>query len=1796
MYLAQAKLINSIAFTNNISDIHYDKEVVHGGESSLSFTKVGDVNLQFRADSEAYANLRNGFSFWIYSTVGINGTGTNNLINGNGQKLNNGKGINIPANTWTNIVLTKNDIVQGSGESGCKFLTIQGSTNGTYYIDDIQLLPEANTITLVDGEDSTTQLVYNGYEYSLPTPTGYTREFLGWYDESGKKIANSGLWTFGDITLTARYGDVQEIDFENGVVPSFLTRTSQTESLSVVTLNGNKVLKMQASASGTNHGLNVPLGFLDEYFADPNVAFVAFDVKSETTQHTNFRRSTIRTTGSVGSWGQEPYEADIQADNTQVMGYRPDAFKTFFFSRTDYNNWVSNNKTVEMLISAGNFAAGESLYVDNIRPVTQAQYDAANYGFETGGIRPNGGNLLVYYANTGSAWQYAITAETVAGVKPTFSYFGYTNENVTEGNRALVFTKTAGTTTMRFNNTDVANFKGIANPTGYYAFDLYVSAESDAVITYPNLANADIPGHTPNKGGWMTVYCQNNTNVCVKVTDTTGGTYMLDNFRSVTAEEYQAAQYGFEAGTMGLRLNLLNDANTNSGAAYVYFKGTDYNGVAASLSISEGNGANDVNALSNVRFDSTITHGGDFSLAFDKGNGYLAMGRHVNSQALQDFAYGFSFWIYSTTAIDGVSGSNLYNGVNGKFNNGAGVTIPANTWTQILVMPEDIGNGRFMILQGNWKSTIYIDDFEIVDLEKYTITYNADGGMIDEVTQTVYYGCEYQLKVPTYHREFLGWVDENGDPVPMSGIWEIQGDVVLTATYATPPAHYYKSEAEWEDEGVLYGLTLDKSTHTAGDGVLPSSAEHSVDMSYYKFDGEYGLNDYLVFDFTGNNMPILSFFNNSVTPTIYNHAQNASVKSWIVANGMMVGLGVPFGGYTGAHANRITIIGPNNITYKFDDNGSVALKQTRLSIGSVDSPSPLAMASLNANDQYRVLVGWVESGSNMNLRLIAWNLTQGVEIVNYNQGGVAKADWKGDIALYGHFGMETYVDKVYPIVNGLDEALEMYTPDMLSYKTTWSGNSATLAAGTFTGHVSYPNADVDMSYIAFNGSYGLNDYAVFDFTGSNMPIVSFFNNTITNTIYNNNGTGSTATVKDTSVTGWVWANGLYAADGSIYGGVTGAHASRLALIGKQKVIGYDQNTNGFRTNLGSASDIHPLSIRSLVDVTDTYRMIIGIGKHANASRVYVEMAAINMVTGALVYKNQWEIATAASEDGSIILYGQPGKTTVLDSVFGIEENTTLDALIAKYAKDTDYSDEAPVTLDRYGYSSITDGQWQVDGVNQETNPVDHRESQAAYDTYANAGFNIMLPQSVFGANNSNQWADTSRYMDFAANAGLKVILTDWQLQIISTPVKVTKDGAVASDSTYKPWVLASDLNSDGTGKTQAVQDYLDALALYGISVDTTRFKDRNALDSFVMRELSMYKDHSAFLGVMLGDEPSYHNMYCYGMVYQSIKRVMPECYVQYNLLPLEQNLSTIKYRYPGLKNKSSVTNAEIENAYTTYVTGFLDSMGTDYIQYDDYPFKSAEEGFLFWTETKPYVDNTSLRNIQLIAEIAKERDLDVKVVTQSSLMRSGGSDGAVHIRQITEADARWLNNYLMGFGVKQINYFTYWTKASNSSSGEWFEDGGSFVNRDGSTTAIYDFMKKIMADNTTFAPTIMNFDYNESHVYGSNNDSNLNNDHISWSSSLTDSNYSFKWLTNVTTSKEYTLVTELFDADNYNYMYMIMNTIDTYYGGTQSVTITLDSSIKGFYVYDQNGNRTTHSGNTYTVSLTAGQAIYILPY
>ena len=103
----------------------------------------------------------------------------------------------------------------------------------------------------------------------------------------------------------------------------------------------------------------------------------------------------------------------------------------------------------------------------------------------------------------------------------------------------------------------------------------------------------------------------------------------------------------------------------------------------------------------------------------------------------------------------------------------------------------------------------------------------------------------------------------------------------------------------------------------------------------------------------------------------------------------------------------------------------------------------------------------------------------------------------------------------------------------------------------------------------------------------------------------------------------------------------------------------------------------------------------------------------------------------------------------------------------------------------------------------------------------------------------------------------------------------------------------------------------------------------------------------------------------------------------------------------------------------------------------------------------------------------------------------------IHKREVTEAGAEWLNNILLGFGTKQIAYYTYYTRGeSDLTGGESYVDGESFVDYNGNPTDLYYTMQEIMANNQKFAPTILQFEYQGSRYYKGST-ANSNNNHVS---------------------------------------------------------------------------------------------------
>ena len=486
-------------------------------------------------------------------------------------------------------------------------------------------------------------------------------------------------------------------------------------------------------------------------------------------------------------------------------------------------------------------------------------------------------------------------------------------------------------------------------------------------------------------------------------------------------------------------------------------------------------------------------------------------------------------------------------------------------------------------------------------------------------------------------------------------------------------------------------------------------------------------------------------------------------------------------------------------------------------------------------------------------------------------------------------------------------------------------------------------------------------------------------------------------------------------------------------------------------------------------------------------------------------------------------------------------------------------------FDFYGYSALIDG-WNIDGV-QYTPKEDYLTVERIKE-YKDAGMTIYFPQSAAAVSESVakdfENSAAKKALDYSLEAGIdKVILNDYRIQSLTKAnfgSEAQIRGMVADGSIY---------NHEN----------------YGLIGEGKKFESEEALDEFVEDCLSLYIDHEAFYGIMLGDEPFFYHSKSYGEMFRSIKRVSEklgkDVYIQYNLNPIgiADGEETRSWRCPPLEDTEGMSETEkMIAAYDAYLRLFMDETGAEYLQFDHYPLYSAEK-----------VMEIYLVGLQIAANVAKDYDVDFYFVTQTFNM----TDGSTVRRTLSEADMYWLNNMLLGFGVKQVSYFTYFTKADNNT--EHFKDGQSFLTWEGEKTDIYYWMQNIMAEEQKFAPTILNFDYVTSQVYKSST-TVFNFAHVMYKLDTP----AFAKVTNVDVNKEVALVTELYDDEKDNYMYMFQNVIDPMKKGSkayQTITATFAEEYKYAAVYVK-GERTLVAldNGTLTMKHKPGEATYVIPY
>lgn len=460
----------------------------------------------------------------------------------------------------------------------------------------------------------------------------------------------------------------------------------------------------------------------------------------------------------------------------------------------------------------------------------------------------------------------------------------------------------------------------------------------------------------------------------------------------------------------------------------------------------------------------------------------------------------------------------------------------------------------------------------------------------------------------------------------------------------------------------------------------------------------------------------------------------------------------------------------------------------------------------------------------------------------------------------------------------------------------------------------------------------------------------------------------------------------------------------------------------------------------------------------------------------------------------------------------------------------DYSDST-LQMDFYGYSPPTDGTYNLDGQTFTTGE-DYRTPER-YKEYMDCGMTILLAQSSGAYKAGDVWetSDAKKVLDAAYEAGLKkVILVDYRIQNLS--------------------------RTDGT-----------------IIGEDKQFETQDELDDYIKECMQPYIDHPALYGMQLVDEPRYTMFESIRDVYQSLRRVAPDLFVQCNLYPLDTDRSSLTF-YPP------TDSGDVFDRYEAYVEQYIDTVGMDYVMLDSYPMMANG------------IKAQHIRGMQIVSEICAERKLKFFLVCQTCEILRGGSP---YLRAVEEADMYWQTNLALGLGVSQISYFTYWNKQANSTQGEQFVDGTAIMTRNGTKTALYYALQDIHQEIQKLAPTILNFTYSSS-TYATKAPTNYTTSHLS--SALKGE---LEYVTDIQVDKESVFVSELKDETKNHTMYMVMNLINPVFADgsntKQTSVLTFDPRFSHAAVF-ANGERTDVDLENGTLSFTLdpGEAQFVIPY
>ncbi|MBQ3115447.1 MAG: hypothetical protein IJC07_00285 [Clostridia bacterium] len=372
-----------------------------------------------------------------------------------------------------------------------------------------------------------------------------------------------------------------------------------------------------------------------------------------------------------------------------------------------------------------------------------------------------------------------------------------------------------------------------------------------------------------------------------------------------------------------------------------------------------------------------------------------------------------------------------------------------------------------------------------------------------------------------------------------------------------------------------------------------------------------------------------------------------------------------------------------------------------------------------------------------------------------------------------------------------------------------------------------------------------------------------------------------------------------------------------------------------------------------------------------------------------------------------------------------------------------------------------------------------------------------------------------------------------------------------------------------------------------------KFKDQEQINRFAAHLLEGLIDHPAYIGITVVDEPRYYFFQACREMAIAFKSVDPDGVYMMNMFPMDSS--------EGVKNSFCEGGGKMQAhvAYQKYLDQWV-----EYFKYNDHmckgdacTFEHKEENRLldhYYYDDYPIyengVRNTYIHCNELVADWATKNGVETTLVLQSY-----AGDGAHRLCQYE--DTLWQANMGMAFGHKGFSYYTWWT--THNTNGNLPDETMYPIDRDGDRNAQWYNCQKVNMEMLWMGKALTNFTY-QGMTYqrrvplpsGIGYLANLDAE-VSQMKYVDIGSYT---VTGTKGGGGVVILTELYDKENDQYGYFVVNGTDPAFASEISVTLNVKNfSNVQIWQSETISNIGLVDGQV-RIELGTGRGAFIMPY